>query len=476
MVDLAPRPLPSILLLALLPVAAWFVVRPLLDPVPSLPALYTCFGFSIFAFLATLYLVPALGPTFVKANLKGKDLLKVYHTPIPESLGLVCASIYILTLLLFIPFAFSDTLSQRATAHEGISVAEFPLHQLSVYLSSILSLLIATLLGFLDDVFDIRWRHKLPVPIIASIPLLIVYFAARGNTHVVVPLPLRWAFGTLVNLGPLYYLYMSLLSTFATNSINIIAGINGSEVSQALIIAGSVILNDLLYLPWRMGFRLPLHLLGSNTELEFGGVWSAGMAYGSKVLVERHLLSLYFMMPLVAVCLGFLYHNWYPARVFPGDTLCYVTGMAFAVVGIQAHFSKTLLLFFIPQVFNFLLSCPQLFGLVPCPRHRVPRFDAETNLLHPSKAVFLRPPSELATVVLKLMSALRLTETTIHPTSGVILETTNLTILNFFLLHLGPMNEKRLVKVLMCSQVAGSILGFVVRYGLAGLVYDGDRR
>ena len=63
----------------------------------------------------------------------------------------------------------------------------------------------------------------------------------------------------------------------------------------------------------------------------------------------------------------------YPARVFPGDTLCYVTGMAFAVVGIQAHFSKTLLLFFMPQIFNFLLSCPQLFGLVPCPRHRVPR-------------------------------------------------------------------------------------------------------
>ena len=48
--------------------------------------------------------------------------------------------------------------------------------------------------------------------------------------------------------------------------------------------------------------------------------------------------------------------------------------MAFSVVGIQAHFSKTLLLFFLPQIFNFLLSCPQLFGLVPCPRHRVPRY------------------------------------------------------------------------------------------------------
>lgn len=157
-----------------------------------------------------------------------------------------------------------------------------------------------------------------------------VYFAEGGNTHVVIPIPLRSIFGNLVNmgtrstslpkqqlnnmqfriLGPLYYIYMSLLSTFATNSINILAGINGSEVGQALIIALSVILNDLLYLPWPMDFRIPLHLLGNKAEVEFGGVWSAGMAHGSRELVERHLFSLYFMLPMVAVCLGFLYHNW----------------------------------------------------------------------------------------------------------------------------------------------------------------------
>lgn len=73
-----------------------------------------------------------------------------------------------------------------------------------MYLSSLMSLLIATLLGFLDDVFDIRWRHKLPVPIIASIPVLIVYYARGGNTHVVMPLPLRFLLGTLVNLGAFY--------------------------------------------------------------------------------------------------------------------------------------------------------------------------------------------------------------------------------------------------------------------------------
>ena len=60
--------------------------------------------------------------------------------------------------------------------------------------------MMATLLGFLDDIFDIR-RHKLLVQIIASIPLLMVYFSERGNTNVVVPKPLRSLFGSLINLG-----------------------------------------------------------------------------------------------------------------------------------------------------------------------------------------------------------------------------------------------------------------------------------
>lgn len=103
--------------------------------------------------------------------------------------------------------------------------------------------------------------------------------------------------------GPLYYIYMSLLSTFCTNSINILAGLNGLETVQALIIAVSVALNDLLYLPWRFSLTI-----GEKTHV--GGVYDAGMAYGSRELMERHLLSLYFMLPLIGVCSGFLYHNW----------------------------------------------------------------------------------------------------------------------------------------------------------------------
>ena len=53
-------------------------------------------------------------------------------------MGLVCASVHILLLMLFIPFPFSDTLGKRLATHsrssprsapqEGISIVEFPHH------------------------------------------------------------------------------------------------------------------------------------------------------------------------------------------------------------------------------------------------------------------------------------------------------------------------------------------------------------
>ena len=43
-------------------------------------------------------------------------------------------------------------------------------------------------------------------------------------------------------------------------------------------------------------------------------------------------------------------------QVFVGDTYCYFAGMTFAVAAILGHNTKTVLLFFIPQIVNFLYS------------------------------------------------------------------------------------------------------------------------
>ena len=55
-----------------------------------------------------------------------------------------------------------------------------------------------------------------------------------------------------------------------------------------------------------------------------------------------------------------------------------------------------------------------------------------------------------------MLAALRLTRLTIDEKTGAITHSTNLTILNFFLVHLGPLREDTLVKVLMTVQVSNS--------------------
>ena len=48
--------------------------------------------------------------------------------------------------------------------------------------------------------------------------------------------------------GLVYYIYMGMLAVFCTNAINIVAGINGIEAGQSLIIALSVITFNLIEL------------------------------------------------------------------------------------------------------------------------------------------------------------------------------------------------------------------------------------
>lgn len=84
--------------------------------------------------------------------------------------------------------------------------------------------------------------------------------------------------------------------------------------------------------------------------------------------------------------------------------------------------------------------------------------------------LFEKPPSQLTTYVLRILAAIGLTELNVHPTSGIILEATNLTILNFFLVRFGPMNEKRLVQVLMCSQVCENVI-YLVSFRVADITF-----
>ncbi|KAL4903650.1 hypothetical protein BDW74DRAFT_155903 [Aspergillus multicolor] len=417
-------------------------------------------AFSGIAFAVTFSMIRWLGPVFVRAGLSGKDMAKPERPIIPETMGAVCAVVYLLVLIFFIPFAFykdivaatsgggnRDVVLEVHHVETGRTLHRFPHERLASYLSGLLSLQCIVILGIGDDLLDIRWRHKVLIPAFGAIPMLMVYFVDFGVTHVVVPVPLRPYLGPFLDLGFLYYVYMAAVAIFCPNSINMLAGINGVEVAQSLVIAVLLMINDALYLI--TPFRHPA--------------------------TDSHLFSLYFLLPFVGVSLALLCHNWYPSKVFVGDTYCYFAGMVFVVVGILGHFSKTLLLLFIPQIFNFVYSVPQLFHIIPCPRHRLPKFDAKTGLVDASVTNWEVPPSPLVAMALELLHGLRLAWIKKND-RGQIIESSNLTILNLWLVWMGPMREDRLALSMVAVQTVCGLFGLFVRHCLALLVFPSDNR
>lgn len=193
-------------------------------------------------------------------------------------------------------------------------------------------------LGFADDVLDIPWRVKLALPCVAALPLLIAY---SGGTAVVVPRPLR-ALGLAprLELGPAYYLYMVALVIFCTNSINILAGVNGLEAGQTLVIAAAVLCHNLWQLAGPAGGD-PEGARGRGRESSWGRQWVRQSFPGkglsacawrradapSPTLLlpfalpvrDGHLFSAYIMLPLISTSIGLLLFNWYPSQVSDPD-------------------------------------------------------------------------------------------------------------------------------------------------------------
>ncbi|KAI5921570.1 glycosyl transferase family 4-domain-containing protein [Camillea tinctor] len=449
----------TINLIGLVSVCATIFVRTLEGEGEPLLASLALSGF---AFAASYAMIRWLGPTFIKAGLKGRDMSKLNNTHyIPECMGAICAVVYLLIIIVFIPFPFykdivvatsgggnRDVVMNVDFVQKGRLLHKFPHSKLASFLSAIISLQSITLLGIGDDLFDIRWRHKFFIPAFASIPLLIIYFVDFGVTSIVLPTFLQPYVGReLFDLGILYYGYMAAFCIFSPNSINILAGINGIEVSQSIVIAVLLAFNDALYL----------------------------MTPYPHPATDSHLFSLYFLLPFLGVSLALLIHNWYPARVFVGDTYCYFAGMVFVVVSILGHFSKTLILLLVPQIFNFVYSTPQLFGLIPCPRHRLPHFNARTGLLEPSVTTWEkdRQPHPIIAQVLRILAQFKLLRIK-EDEEGRFEETSNFTILNLWLVWRGPMREDKLALEITAMQLAVGLFGLFVRHRLALLVFRED--
>ncbi|KAJ4811091.1 UDP-N-acetylglucosamine--dolichyl-phosphate N-acetylglucosaminephosphotransferase [Rhynchospora pubera] len=307
-------------------------------------SILVCVAISLCGFVASALLIPVAARYLLRRNLFGHDLNKrgtpQGATKVPEALGIV-------TGIVFLVVAVSVQLAVSFLQYNLTADSDW----LVEYNAALACICFMILLGFVDDVLDVPWSVKLVLPLFAALPLVMAY---AGHTSIVIPKHLVPFVGqSVLDLGWIYKVYMIMLVVFCTNSINIHAGINGLEVGQTVVISVAILIFNLIQ-------------IGASTDPDYK---------------KAHVFSIYIMLPLLTTSLGLLAFNWYPSSIFVGDTYTYFAGMAMAVVGILGHFSETLLLFFLPQVLNFLYSCPQLFGIVPCPRHRLPRFDPQTGLL-----------------------------------------------------------------------------------------------
>ena len=82
------------------------------------------------------------------------------------------------------------------------------------------------------------------------------------------------------------------------------------------------------------------------------------------------MFSVVFIIPFVGVSLALLQYNWFPARVFVGDTYCYFSGMVFAIVGIIGHFPK-LFDIFVTSNNQFCVFSSSVVHILPV-RHSYP--------------------------------------------------------------------------------------------------------
>ena len=341
---------------------------------------------SVLAYATTARLIPIVARrTLGKRNMFGLDInkkgTKMGEIAIPEALGLAsgCAVLVSLVIGRTLHTAFILDNSGESEHNAALATIGFMLF-----------------LGFVDDVLDLPWRAKMILPGFAATMLAQSY---QGSTSIVVPRMfrenMRSVLGALdsvpivrdivtmkvdmksglMDVGYIYIAFIWLLAVFLSNAINIHAGLNGLECGQSLVIAGGIIVLN---------------------------VWSLLTDPTSNVVVGPHVFSLLLIAPFFAATVSLLEQNWYPSAVFVGDSYTYFAGMTLAVAGILGHFSETLLLFCLPQVVNFLYSIPQLFKFVPCPRHRLPRFETQTGLLSPSKATETRYNMNLVTLFLRV--------------------------------------------------------------------------
>ena len=171
------------------------------------------------------------------------------------------------------------------------------------------TILIAGLIGFVDDIFGwvrggLSARFRIILLIFAAVPLMVIN--AGESEMMGIQLGLFY---------PLFFIPLGIVGASAT--YNFLAGYNGLETSQGILILSALSL----------------------------ATWFSGSTWLSLICV------------IMVFCLAAFYiYNKYPSEVFPGDIMTYSVGVMIACIAILGNIEKIAVFFFIPYIVETILK------------------------------------------------------------------------------------------------------------------------
>jgi UDP-N-acetylglucosamine--dolichyl-phosphate N-acetylglucosaminephosphotransferase len=223
-----------------------------------------------------------------------KDMHKMGERMVAGSGGIIVSLAFIIGVLIYVAikvFYFKDE------------------NNLIQILSLTSSILIIAGVGFVDDLFG--WQHgglsmknRIILAVFAAIPLMVINAGTSEMMGI--------EFGLIY---PLFFIPLGIVG--ASTTFNFLAGYNGLEAGQGILIIGAL--------------SIVTYLTGTK--------W----------------LSLLCLIMLISL-IGFYIFNRNPARVFPGDVLTYSLGAFIAIVAILGNIEKFAIFIFIPYIIEVILK------------------------------------------------------------------------------------------------------------------------
>ena len=225
-------------------------------------------------------------------------------------------------------------------------------------LAALVSILMAGTIGLLDDSFDFNNKTKVVLPLVATIPMIVV---SVGTPTMTIPF-----IGT-INFGIFYaLLIVPLMMTFIVDSTNMYGGMNGLEAGLSTINASAIV----------------LYIIAGT--IITGQEMTTALTDSGTVAAS-----------LLGASIAFLIFNMYPAKVLPGDVGRLPLGAAMASAIILGNMDRLAIILYTPFLINFILYLAYRFYVrrknMEYAKFATPREDGTLEVVGPFTMYWIFP-------------------------------------------------------------------------------------